>query len=90
MDLRAKNSRNPEHKWMNGADVDDYVLGPERNPRSKSPGLAVNTHVLNEFVFELLSSAAESSAAPSLPAACPMAAASPAAAAPVRRGGGSR
>eukprot|EP00965_Chrysotila_dentata_P117715 3889522-Pleurochrysis_carterae.AAC.1 len=73
---------------MNGADVDDYVLGPQRNPRSKSPGLAVNTHVLNEFVFEPPSSAADSSATAT--SAAPAPAAAPAAAPVVRRGGSSR
>eukprot|EP00310_Coccolithus_braarudii_P010810 CAMPEP_0183373390 /NCGR_PEP_ID=MMETSP0164_2-20130417/111276_1 /TAXON_ID=221442 /ORGANISM="Coccolithus pelagicus ssp braarudi, Strain PLY182g" /LENGTH=61 /DNA_ID=CAMNT_0025550265 /DNA_START=89 /DNA_END=271 /DNA_ORIENTATION=+ len=40
LDCRVKGKRNPEHKWMNGADVDDFVMGKLRNPKSKSPGLA--------------------------------------------------
>eukprot|EP00965_Chrysotila_dentata_P052418 1738824-Pleurochrysis_carterae.AAC.1 len=43
LDLRAKGQRNPEHKFMLGSTVDNYVMGRTRNPKSKSPGLAVNT-----------------------------------------------
>ena len=35
LDLRAKGQRNPEQKWMTGATVDDYVLGKQRDLKSK-------------------------------------------------------
>ena len=51
-DNRAKGKRNPEQKWMSGADVDAFVMGPLRDPKSKSPGLAQNIINLIEIVFE--------------------------------------
>eukprot|EP00965_Chrysotila_dentata_P206800 6183754-Pleurochrysis_carterae.AAC.1 len=51
LDLRAKGQRNPEHKFMTGATVDDFVLGKLRDVKSKSPGLAVNTLALCEIVY---------------------------------------
>eukprot|EP00965_Chrysotila_dentata_P016493 546323-Pleurochrysis_carterae.AAC.1 len=51
LDLRAKGQRNPEQKFMSGSTVDDYVLGRLRNPKSLSPGLAVNTLAMCEIVY---------------------------------------
>eukprot|EP00965_Chrysotila_dentata_P144889 4784741-Pleurochrysis_carterae.AAC.1 len=51
LDLRAKGQRNPEHKFMTGATVDDYVMGRLRDPKSKSPGLAANTLAMCEFAY---------------------------------------
>eukprot|EP00965_Chrysotila_dentata_P118746 3926421-Pleurochrysis_carterae.AAC.3 len=51
LDLREKGQRNHEQKWMTGATVDDYVLGQERDVKSKSPGLSVNTAVLCDIVY---------------------------------------
>ena len=68
LDLRAKGQRNPEQKWMTGATVDDYVLGKQRDLKSKSPGLAVNTQAMCDLVYAPLAAAA---AAPAPPAPVP-------------------
>ena len=68
LDLRAKGQRNPEQKWMTGATVDDYVLGKQRDLKSKSPGLAVNTHAMCGLVYAPLATAAAAPApAPAAP-----------------------
>ena len=67
LDLRAKGQRNPEQKWMTGATVDDYVLGKERDPKSKSPGLAVNTQAMCDLVYAPLAAAAAAPAPPPPP-----------------------
>eukprot|EP00965_Chrysotila_dentata_P041257 1368839-Pleurochrysis_carterae.AAC.4 len=86
-DLRAKKQRNPENKWMSAADVDDYVLGPERDVKSKSPGLAMNTHVLNEIIFAT-STVVDNDATPAAAAMAPPAPTTTASSAlPARRGG---
>ena len=69
LDLRAKGQRNPEQKWMTGATVDDYVLGKQRDLKSKSPGLAVNTQVLCDLVYAPLAAAAAVPAPAPAPAA---------------------
>ena len=58
LDLRAKGQRNPEQKWMTGATVDDYVLGKQRDEKSKSPGLAINTQAMCDLVYAPLAEAA--------------------------------
>eukprot|EP00965_Chrysotila_dentata_P096028 3172662-Pleurochrysis_carterae.AAC.1 len=51
LDLRAKGQRNPENKFMTGATVDDYVMGRLRDPKSLSPGLAINTMAMCELTY---------------------------------------
>eukprot|EP00965_Chrysotila_dentata_P220749 6191974-Pleurochrysis_carterae.AAC.1 len=51
LDLRAKGVRNPKQKWMNGAAVDDFIMGQLGDPKSKSPGIAVNPVALCEIVY---------------------------------------
>ena len=71
-DLRAKGQRNPEQKWMTGATVDDYVLGKQRDVKSKSPGLAVNTQVMCDLVYAPLAAAtAPAAPAPARPQTAP-------------------
>ena len=67
LDLRAKGQRNPEQKWMTGATVDDFVLGKDRDPKSKSPGLAINTQALCDLVYAPLAAAASAPAPPPPP-----------------------
>ena len=70
LDLRVKGQRNPEQKWMTGATVDDYVLGKQRDMKSKSPGLAVNTQTMCELVYApLAADASDPAPEPAAPAA---------------------
>eukprot|EP00965_Chrysotila_dentata_P050281 1665888-Pleurochrysis_carterae.AAC.1 len=51
LDTRAKGQRNPEHKFMTGSTVDDFVLGKLRDVKSESPGLVINTLAFCEIVY---------------------------------------
>eukprot|EP00965_Chrysotila_dentata_P258321 6213183-Pleurochrysis_carterae.AAC.1 len=68
-DMRAKGQRNPESKFMTGATVDDYVMGPLRDVKSKSPGLSANTVAMCEIVYGAKASSAAPAAVPAEAAA---------------------
>eukprot|EP00965_Chrysotila_dentata_P052419 1738825-Pleurochrysis_carterae.AAC.1 len=90
LDLRAKGQRKPKHKFMSGSTVDNYVMGRTRNPKSKSPGLAVNTLAMCEIAYggKQSSRSAATIDADGADSAAP--AAAPAAARRPSAGGGSR
>eukprot|EP00965_Chrysotila_dentata_P213232 6187513-Pleurochrysis_carterae.AAC.1 len=56
LDLREKGKRNNEQKWMTASTVDDYMMGKQRDAKSKSPGVATNTLILCELVYGRMAS----------------------------------